>query len=273
MCRLGLSFGIVALGLTLAGAAPVQAGRTTVPSHPPNDVDVLLVLAVDVSLSMDDEEQRIQRDGYVQGFRDNLVQQAIKSGPSGRIAVTYVEWSGEDEQKVVVDWTLIDSPQAANTFADTLAAQPIGRVRRTSISSAMLFSARLMESAAFTARRRVIDFSGDGSNNDGPSIVQAHAQVIDKGIVINGLPLTLDRMAAYYANEPVTLQMYYEACVIGGPGSFLIPVKTMGEFRDALKTKLILEIAGVQPRATPMVIPAADTDVKPAVACDGRYSF
>jgi hypothetical protein len=251
-----------------------RSAMTTPPGTPGIEVDVQLVLAVDVSLSMDNDEQVLQRSAYVAAFRDSLVQSAIQGGAIGRIAVTYVEWSGEDEQKIVVPWTVIDSADAAITFATTLERAPISRMRRTSVSSAMLFAARLFETSVYTATRRVIDFSGDGSNNEGPSLVQTRDQILAKGVVINGLPLVLDRVGTQMQGaNPVTLEMYYEQCVIGGAGSFLIPVREMGEFRDALKTKLILEIAAIPPdRDHWNVIPASDV-ARPQVMCDARYSF
>lgn len=261
----------------LAVVPPVEARRsamTTPPGSPGIEVDVQLVLAVDVSLSMDNEEQRLQRDAYVSAFRDRLVMEAIQGGPTGRIAVTYVEWSGEDEQKMVVPWTMIDGPEAAATFAQALQTAPISRMRRTSISSAMQYAARLLETSVYTAPRRVIDFSGDGSNNEGPSLTTTRADILARGIIINGLPLVLDRVGTQTTGEnPVTLESYYDQCVIGGAGSFLVPVREMGEFRDALKIKLILEIAAIHPDPDHLnVMPASDV-VRPHVACDGRYSF
>jgi hypothetical protein len=271
---IGLACGCIALTL-LVGSAPEAEARRSAMTTPPGrvgiEVDVQLVLAVDVSLSMDNEEQRIQREAYVAAFRDRLVLDAIRGGPTGRIAVTYVEWSGEEEQKIVVPWTLVDSEEAAGSFAQALAVAPISRLRRTSISSAMLFATRLIETSIYTAQRRVIDFSGDGSNNEGPSLSATRADIVARGIVVNGLPLVIDRVGTQ--QNGITLEMYYDACVIGGVGSFLVPVRAMGEFRDALKTKLILEIAGIFPDPDHThVMPASDAG-RSEVACDGRYSF
>lgn len=272
---LGLVLGGVAIAASLTASVTVDARRsamTAPPGRPGIEVDVQLVLAVDVSLSMDTDEQRLQREGYVAAFRDQVVQGAIRGGMNGRIAVTYVEWSGEDEQRVVVPWTLIDGPEAAQAFADRLAQAPISRMRRTSISSAMNFAARLFDEGTFFSQRRVIDFSGDGSNNEGPSMTLTRQDILGRGIVVNGLPLLIDRVVAQSLPDAVTLEMYYDACVIGGPGSFMIPVRSMAEFRDALKTKLILEIANIAPDPDHLnVIPASET--RPNVACDGRYSF
>lgn len=271
-------FGLAVRGLVLAAfavaASPVDARRsamTTPPGRVGIEVDVQLVLAVDVSLSMDNEEQRLQREGYVAALRDPLVLDAIRGGATGRIAIAYVEWSGEDEQKIVVPWTLIDSNESAAAFADLLRAAPITRMRRTSISSAMNFAVRLIEQSMYTAPRRVIDFSGDGSNNEGPSLVATRNDVLSRGIVVNGLPLVLDRVGTQ--QQAVTLETYYDACVIGGVGSFLVPVRNMGEFRDALKTKLILEIAGIVPDPDHVNVMPASEQARPDIACDGRFSF
>jgi hypothetical protein len=182
-----------------------------------------------------------------------------------------VEWSGEDEQKIVVPWMLIDSDAAAQSFVAQLQSAPISRMRRTSISSAMQFAARLIDTSIYTAPRRVIDFSGDGSNNEGPPLQLTRSDILSRGIVINGLPLVLDRVGTQ--QNGITLEMYYDACVIGGTGSFLVPVREMGEFRDALKTKLILEIAGIVPDPDHThVMPASET-ARSEIACDGRFSF
>jgi hypothetical protein len=274
-CRLALAG--LAGAIMIASTAPADARRSAMqsPGRPGVEVDLQLVLAVDVSLSMDNEEQNLQRAAYVAAFRDGLVQEAIRGGgPSGRIAVVYVEWSGDEEQRVVVPWTVIDGPEAAGRFAATLEAAPISRLRRTSISSAMQFIGRLFDASPYVSERRVIDFSGDGSNNEGPSLVQAREALTARGVVINGLPLVLDRTGTQMIGEQtVTLEMYYEQCVIGGTGSFLVPVREMGEFRDALKTKLILEIAAIQPDPDHAnVIPASSTQGRP-LHCDGRFSF
>jgi hypothetical protein len=274
---IGVVFGGLLMVASGVSSSPVDARRsamTTPPGRPGVEVDLQLVLAVDVSLSMDNEEQQLQRQAYVAAFRDRLVHEAIRSGASGRIAVIYVEWSGDEEQRVVVPWTMIDSPEAAATFATSLETAPISRMRRTSISSAMAFAARLFEQSAYTAPRRVIDFSGDGSNNEGPPINLSRDEAVARGVVINGLPLVLDRTGTQMiGDQTVTLEMYYEQCVIGGAGSFLIPVREMGEFRDALKTKLILEIASIQPDPDHLnVIPASDTP-RPGLDCNGRFSF
>jgi hypothetical protein len=209
------------------------------------DVDLELVLAVDVSLSMDLEEQRLQRDGYVAAFRDPEVHKAITSGSRGRIAVIYMEWAGAPTQQVVVPWTVIDGPAAARAFADRLEAVPISRARMTSISAALQYSARLFETSGARGVRRVIDVSGDGPNNAGMPVVPVRDDVTAKGIVINGLPIIL-KLAAGFFDLP-DLDQYYVDCVIGGAGSFMIPIKQRSEFQTATRRKLLLEISGLEP--------------------------
>lgn len=208
-------------------------------------VDLELVLAVDVSLSMDLDEQRLQRDGYVAAFRDREVQKAITSGPHGRIAVTYMEWAGPPTQQVVIPWATIDSAQAANDLADRLEKSPISRARMTSISAALQFSGRLFEASGVKGIRRIIDVSGDGPNNAGDPVVPVRDRLVASGIVINGLPVMLKLAAGFF--DLADLDRYYADCVIGGTGSFMIPIKERSEFQTATRRKLLLEIAGYAP--------------------------
>jgi Protein of unknown function (DUF1194) len=208
-------------------------------------VDLELVIAVDVSLSMDIEEQRLQRDGYVAAFRDPEIHKAITSGPNGRIAVTYLEWAGPANQQVVLPWTVIDGARAANTVADRLEHAPISRARMTSISAALQSSGRLFETSASRGIRRVIDVSGDGPNNAGVPVVPIRDELIAKGIVINGLPIMLKLPAGFF--DLADLDLYYTDCVIGGTGAFMIPIKEKSEFLTATRRKLLLEISGWEP--------------------------
>jgi hypothetical protein len=221
----------VALALVFAGGALAQLL-----------VDLELVLAVDVSLSMDLDEQRLQRDGYITAFRDGEVQKAITSGPHGRIAVTYMEWAGPAVQNVVVPWTIIDGSAAAHALADKLEAQPISRARMTSISQGLVFAAQLFDSSGVKGIRRVIDVSGDGPNNAGPLVTLVRDQVVAQGIAINGLPILLKKPASFF--DIADLDVYYRECVIGGAGAFMIPVRERFEFKTATRRKLLLEIAG-----------------------------
>lgn len=227
-----------------------QSGGATVP------VDLRLVLAVDVSRSMNADEQYLQRIGYVEAFRNPIVIEAIQRGPLGRIAVTYVEWAGD--QHVVVPWTLLDGRRASEAFAKRLLEAPIRVARRTSISEALVYAASLFDDPAFRGQRRVIDISGDGPNNLGRGVLVARNQVISKGITINGLPILArsDSLAGFF--DVANLDLYYEDCVIGGPGAFIVPVLETGGFAAAILRKIILEIAGLAPPPTrrARVIPA-----------------
>ena len=217
------------------------------------DVDVALVLAVDVSLSMDPEEQRVQREGYVAAFRSAAVQAAVRQGLVGRIAVTYVEWAGTGSQFVVVPWTLIATPTEAEGFAERLARVPPRRAIWTSIAGALDFSVGLLREAAFEATRRVIDISGDGPSNQGREITRARDDAVAAGIVINGLPLMIHEPTGAY--DIPDLDLYYRDCVIGGPGAFTVPVREAAEFARAIRTKIVREVAEAatsEPRPLPV---------------------
>ena len=220
-------------------------------------VDLELVLAVDVSYSMDLEEQRLQRDGYIEALRDPQIIKAIQSGLHGRIAITYVEWAGVTIQQVVLPWTIIDGPQSAAAVTDKLAAAPISRHRRTSISGALNFSDRQFGIGGFIGERRVIDVSGDGPNNSGPPVGPLRDELVAKGIVINGLPIVLKPGGAGSMFDIANLDHYYAQCVIGGPGSFMIPIREKSEFATATRQKLLLEIAGLEPEPTIIRVQAA----------------
>lgn len=228
--------------------------------QPRTPVDLELVLTVDISLSMDLEEQRIQRDGYVAAFRDPLVWKAIAAGPSGRIAVAYVEWAGPHVQLLVMPWTMIDGERTARTFADTLERKPIMRERMTSISAALEFAERLLQSGPFEGQRKVVDVSGDGPNNVGALIEPTRDRLVGAGIVINGLPISIKVGGGPYSQFDIrNLDQYYADCVIGGPGSFSLPVREKSALPEAIRRKLILEISGITPGAAPSeprVIPA-----------------
>jgi hypothetical protein len=222
-------------------------------------VDLELVLAVDVSLSMDMEEQRLQRDGYVQALRDPEVQKAVAAGPNGRIAVTYMEWAGPPSQAVIVPWTIIDSPAAAQAFADKLEAAPITRARMTSISAALTFSKSLLAGSGARGIRRVVDVSGDGPNNSGFPVTGIRDELINDGIVINGLPIVLKRSNSWSMFDLEHLDRYYTDCVIGGTGAFMIPIRDPSEFRTATRRKLLLEISGVDGPARVIRTQATET--------------
>ncbi|HEX2726607.1 MAG TPA: DUF1194 domain-containing protein [Beijerinckiaceae bacterium] len=219
----------------LVGAVPAAA----------EEVDLALVIAVDISYSMDPDEQDLQRAGFVEAFRSPLVHQAIRNGALGRIAVTYGEWAANWEQKVIVPWTVIEDPESAMAFAGRLAAQPTRRGPRTSVSGAIDFGVRLHSESGLTPTRRVIDISGDGANNQGRSVTAARDDAVAQGVTINGLPIMLKRPSSYW--DVVDLDVYYRECVIGGAGAFIVPVRTRDEFVNAIKTKIIREVADYAP--------------------------
>jgi len=226
------------------------------------DVDVELVIAVDVSYSMDPDEQALQREGYIVGLTSPEFLNALQQGAHGRIAVTYFEWAGAADQRIVVPWRLIDGPVAAKAFTDAIAAVPYRRAYRTSISGALHFALPLFEASGFRGLRRVIDVSGDGVNNQGDPVAIVRDTVLERGITINGLPILLKRPSPA-TMDIEDLDIYYEDCVIGGPGAFVIPIRERGQFREATRTKLVQEIASRE--VAPRVIPAAAN--KPRISC------
>lgn len=231
------------LALALASSAVAQEDSAS------SAVDLELVIAVDVSASMDREEFLLQRRGYIEAIRHPDFVRAILAGERRRIALTYVEWSGPAWQKIIVPWRVIDGGGAAAEFAATLAGEPLVVQRGTSISAAIAFSAGLLESNEYDAHRRVIDVSGDGPNNYGPPVVEARGAAVASDIVVNGLPILI-------RPSPIVpdIVLYYSDCVIGGAGSFVLPVKSVEEFTAAIRRKLILEVAGGPPAR---IVPAA----------------
>jgi hypothetical protein len=224
-------------------ASPAQAQSET-------EVDLALVIAVDISFSMDTDEQALQREGFAQAFRSQQVHDAIRSGLLGKIAVTYMEWAGSPDQKVIVPWTILDNPESLMAFADKIASTPLRRAQRTSISGAIDFGVRLLEESGIEATRQVIDVSGDGPNNQGRGVVQARDDALAKGITINGLPIMLRKPG--YLDIP-ELDVYYKDCVIGGQGAFTVPVRERDQFIEAIKTKILLEIANLMPEQPSLI--------------------
>jgi hypothetical protein len=202
-----------------------------------------LVLAVDISMSMDPDEQKLQRDGYVAAFSDQELVSAIRAGHHRRIAVAYFEWAGPDIQQMQVPWRIIDSTASAQAFADELAAKPFSRRMRTSISSALLFARKLFSDSAYQSERNVIDVSGDGVNNSGPLMAPTREAVLADGIVINGLPILIKPTREWSAWDAPNLDLYYGKCVVGGLGSFMLTIHNLEEFATATRRKLLLEIA------------------------------
>ena len=209
-------------------------------------VDLLLVLASDVSRSVDRQKFMLQREGYAAAVSDSRVLDAIRSGPSGKIAINFVEWSGYGARKVVVDWTVIDGAPAARRFGDRLAKAPRSFADRTSISGGIDFAATLFEKAPFPATRKTIDVSGDGTNNAGRDVRLARDEAVTKGITINGLVILSNDPLHWnpeHTNPPGGLEKYYRDNVIGGPGAFVIVAGDFHSFGVAILKKLIAEIA------------------------------
>lgn len=231
--------GFMLLRLLMAALALTLPVRAQVTADTPADLE--LVLAVDVSRSMDADEQALQRNGYIQAFRHQEVIDALSSGPHGRIAVSYVEWAGPSFQQTIVPWTLIDGAAAARAFADRLAAAPISRERGTSIANGLLFVGPTFEGNGIAGSRRVIDVSGDGPNNMGAPVETARDPLVAQGVTINGLPIMIKRPGGFASIE--NLDIYYEDCVIGGPGAFLVTVTDIKNLASAIRRKLVLEIA------------------------------
>jgi len=251
---IGLRGGIAAPGLSglLAQRTPTDA----------TNVDVELVLAVDVSYSMDPDEQQLQRDGYIAAITSHEFLQALRQGMHAKVAMTYFEWAGMHHREIIVPWRVIDGPESADGFAADIARAKYTRASRTSISGALLFAEPLFQGSGFRGIRRVIDVSGDGVNNNGPPVAMVRDEVVAKGITINGLPIMLKRPTMSMMDID-QLDVYFEDCVIGGPGAFVIPIKERHQFKEAIRTKLILEIAGLTPPARVMKASAA----KPRISC------
>ena len=208
-------------------------------------VDLELVLAVDVSGSIDAEEARQQREGYVAAIADRAVIEAIGANFHRRIAVAYLEWASGDYQHVVIDWSLIEDAASAQAFAARLAASPRRSARWTSISAAIDAAVPLFDGNGYAGERRVIDVSGDGPNNRGRPVRDARDGAVAQGIVINGLPILNDRPQPFDLPTPMAMALdrYFADHVIGGPGSFVLPAKDFTDFRNAILSKLIREIA------------------------------
>jgi len=268
-----VSIGIVLVAGVLAGgdvagiaapnpANPSAAGRQLADKETNPTVDVELVLAVDVSYSMDMDELALQREGYAQAIVSKEFLQALKSGPHGRIAITYFEWAASTDQKIIIPWRVIDGPETADAVANEIVRTPIRRASRTSISGAINFAMPLFEENPHRGLRRVIDISGDGPNNNGAPVIIARDAAVEKGIVINGLPIMV-KEPSYSTMDIDNLDLYYEDCVIGGPGSFVVTIKDRDKFKEAIRTKLLLEIAGHTPERP--VVPAAGRE--PRVNC------
>jgi hypothetical protein len=239
-CRFFKAAMIVGLGMSGQFASQTAKGF---------EVDLELLLAVDVSTSVDPLEAELQRNGYVAAFTDPALQQAILDSTTGRIAVSYVEWAGANYQRTVIDWTVIDSAETAAAFAGTLKSKAISSAPSTSISGLIDFARRAFRSNAFQGLRRVIDISGDGPNSAGRSAAAARDDAVAEGITINGLPVLSSRPDPVAGAPATGVERYYRRHVIGGPGAFLLEVAEFENFAPILLKKLIREIRSDVPTA------------------------
>ena len=212
------------------------------------EVDMALAMAIDISGSIDPDEARLQRQGYVEAFTDPVIIKAILGGNHGRIAVTYFEWSDAWVQKLLIDWTLLDSKEAIQAFAARLADEPISIARRTSISGAIRYAIPLFGRSPYEAERKVLDISGDGSNNDGGLVTDLRHEALKERIVINGLPIMNDRPNPFGFPSETDLDKYYLHCVTGGPRSFVEVAVSFEDFPRAVRKKLLQEVADIGPR-------------------------
>ena len=244
----------------IAAVLTAALAALAVPVRAEQPVDVELVLAVDVSGSMDQDERLLQRAGYVAALTHPEVLGAIRSGVYGRVAITFVEWAGPSAQEIIVPWREVADAAGAQALAGELASAPTARIRGTSISGALAFAAPLFENNGYAGLRQVIDVSGDGPNNMGGPVTPVRDAVVARGIVINGLPIMLKGGSGF--GSLAALDVYYTDCVIGGPGAFVLPVHEPEALATAIRQKLVLEIAGVPARLLPAqaTTPAATTD-------------
>lgn len=263
-----VSIGTALLGGALVGgdvtgfAAPSSSMRLADDRSTAEPVDVELVLATDISYSMDLDELAVQREGYADALISSEFLQALKSGRRGKVAVTYFEWAASNDQKIVIPWRLIDGPESAGAVSDEIRKIPVRRASRTSISGAINFAMPLFDNSGYSGVRRVIDISGDGPNNNGEPVSIPREAALQRGLVINGLPIMV-KEPSYSTMDIENLDLYYEDCVIGGPGSFVVTIKDREKFKEAIRAKLLLEVAGRTPERR--VVPVAAKE--PRVSC------
>lgn len=236
--------------MAFAVASLLALGATTPPVFAADAVDLLLVLAADVSRSVDAQKFQLQRDGYASAISDPRVLETIRSGPHGQIAICFVEWSGAGNQKMVIDWAIVRDNATAQQFGSQIVEAPRSFADRTSISGGIDFAVGQFDRAPFESKRRTIDVSGDGTNNSGREVTAARDEVVAKGVTINGLVILSERPLSWNAehtNPPGGLDAYYRGNVIGGPGAFVMVADSFGSFGQAIINKLIAEIASVAP--------------------------
>jgi hypothetical protein len=250
------------VGGDVAGiAAPSPKSRLADTEHNLPSVNVELVIAVDVSYSMDMDELAIQREGYAQAIVSNDFLQALRAVPGSKVAMTYFEWSMSGDEKIIIPWRVIDGPESADAVAAEIMKTPVRRGSSTSISGAINFAVQLFEENPYRGLRRVIDISGDGPNNDGAPVTGARDAALAKGIIINGLPIMVKEPSSMIDIE--NLDLYYEDCVIGGPGAFIMTIKDREKFQETIRAKLVLEVAGLTSERR--IVPAAEKE--PRVPC------
>ena len=250
------------VGGDVAGvAAPGPKAQFADSKHNVPSVNVELVIAVDVSYSMDMDELAVQREGYAQAIVSKDFLQALRTVAGSKVAVTYFEWSMSGDEKIIIPWRVIEGPESADAVAAEIMKTPIRRGSSTSISGAINFAAKLFEENPYRGLRRVIDISGDGPNNDGDPVTGARDAAVAKGITINGLPIMV-KEPSYLTTDIENLDIYYEDCVIGGPGSFVITIKEREQFKEATRNKLVREIAAVPTK--PQIVPV---QTRPRVYC------
>jgi len=252
--------GGVRLGIAILAGCLI--GGSTAAAPPAQQVDVALVIVTDVSYSVDENEAHFQREGAITAFRNPEVVKAIQSGSLGRIAVTYLDFSSYQSNKIIAGWTLVHDKASADAFADVLASKPRTLGVQTSISSGLELALHLLETGPYTGTKRVIDVSGDGPNNEGHLVDKVRDEIVGKGIVINGLPIMTpaDQYDVYYLPD---LDKYYAGCVIGGPGAFIQIAHGFEDLARALRRKLILEISDAQPQGNPLLMKVATARSSP----------
>jgi hypothetical protein len=234
--RKGIKFALAAGLLSAVAALPAPAAPSGA-----TEVDLKLILATDVSRSINNREARTQREGAAEAFANPEVIKAIQSGALGRIAVAMIDWSSPQYDRVVLDWTIVKDKASAMALSEKVRAIPRTPGQRTSISGALELGSLLFETSSkdIIANRRVIDVSGDGPNNDGNALKEVHDKIIASGIVVNGLPVMDENANGYYPD----LDKYYAGCVVGGRGAFVVVVKSFTDFGAAMRHKLILEVS------------------------------